>query len=238
MVTLFVTFLAIFIVIGIGLYLSQKPRPDTAESVLPPPPNARGLFSPAAVSLKQEEAERLAITAAEKNEQLIARAQKGDRSALANAHRNGNADLYDRLLSEFVQRADSDPKLLALMSYVTQNNLPVNDQLAQAAVESWKHAPDRAGTAKALHFAALSDNAEIYRTTVETAVRLWREQKLLNLSAAELRALFDGEYWVLSARVRSSGAGFVLKQTLTSARRELEAAPRAHPMKPNFPALM
>jgi hypothetical protein len=110
---------------------------------------------------------------------------------------------------------------------VTQNNLPVNDQLAQAAVESWERSPDRAGTARALHFAALSDNAEIYGTTVETAIRLWREQKLVNLSAAELRALFDGEFWVLSAPVRGSGAGFVLKQTLASARRELEAAPRA-----------
>ena len=227
MVTLLVTALAIFFVIGIGLYLWQKPRPDTSEKVLPPPPNARGLFSPDPSSLKQEEAERLAIIAAEKNEQLIARAQKGDRSALTDASRNGNGDLYDRLLSEFVQRADTDPKLLALMSYVTQNNLPVNDKLAQAAVASWEHSPDRAATAKALHFAALSDSAEIYRTTVETAVRLWREQKLSNLSAAELRALFDGEFWVLSPRVRSSGAGFVLKQTLASARRELEAAPRA-----------
>lgn len=227
MVTLFVTALAIFIVTGIGLYLWQKPRPDTSEKVLPPPPNARGLFSPAPVSVKQEEAEQLAITAAEKNEQLIARAQKGDLSALADARRNGNGDLYDRLLNEFVQRADSDPKLVALMSYVTQNNLPVNDQLAQAVVESWERSPDRAGTATALHLAALTDNAEVYRITVETAVRLWREQKLVNLSAAELRALFDGEFWMLSTRARSSGAGFVLKQTLASARRELEAAPRA-----------
>ena len=227
MVTFLVTALAIFFVIGIGLYLWQKPRPETSEKVLPPPPNARGLFSPDPESLKKEEAERLATIAAENNEQLIARAQKGDRSALADARQNGNGDLYNRLLSEFVQRADSDPQLLALMSYVTQNNLPVNDQLAQAAVESWKHSPDRAGTAKALHFAALSDNAELYRTTVETALRLWRKQKLVNLSAAELRALLDGEFWGLSAGVRSSGAGFVLKQTLAGARRELEAAPRA-----------
>ena len=227
MVTLFVTALAVLIVIGIGLYLWQKPRSDTSEKVLPQPPNARGLFSPTPVSLKREEAEQLALLAAEKNEQLVSRAEKGDRSALADAHREGDSDLYDRLLGELLKRANSDAKLLALMSYVAQNNLPANDQLAQAAVECWRHSPDRAGTAKALHFAALSDNAEIYRTTVETAVRFWREQKLVNLSAAELRAMVDGEFWILSARVRSSGAGFVLKQTLTSARRELEAAPRA-----------
>ena len=38
-----------------------------------------------------------------------------------------------------------------------------------------------------------------------------------DVSAEELRALFDGEFWILSARTRSSGAGFVLKRTLESA---------------------
>ena len=227
MVTLLVTALAIFFVLGIGLYLWQKPRPDTSEKVLPPPPNARGLFSPDPSSLKQEEAEQLAFIAADKNEQLVARAQKGDRSALADARRNDNGDLYDRLLSEFVQRADSDPKLLALMSYVTQHELPVNDSLARAVIDSWKTAPDRNTTAKALHFAALSDNADTYRTAVELAMNLWREGKLSAITTAELKALFEGEFWVLSSGSRSSGAGFSLKQTLADARRELEATTRA-----------
>jgi hypothetical protein len=59
---------------------------------------------------------------------------------------------------------------------------------------------------------------------VEKALGLRREQKLADISPAELRALFDGEFWVLSSRTRSSGAGFVLKRTLKNARRELEAA--------------
>ena len=91
-------------------------------------------------------------------------------------------------------------------------------------IASWQQAPDRSGTAKALHFAALSDEPEIYRVAVENALQLWREGKLADISAVELRALFDGEFWVLSSRSRSSGAGFVLKRTLESARRELEAA--------------
>jgi hypothetical protein len=40
--------------------------------------------------------------------------------------------------------------------------------------------------------------------------------------------LFDGEFWVLSARTRSSGAGFILKRKLASARRELETAMRVN----------
>jgi hypothetical protein len=55
-------------------------------------------------------------------------------------------------------------------------------------------------------------------------LQLWRAAKLGDISPVELRALFDGEFWVLSSRSRSSGAGFVLKRTLDGARRELEAA--------------
>jgi hypothetical protein len=51
---------------------------------------------------------------------------------------------------------------------------------------------------------------------------------LTGVSAAELRALFDGEFWVLSAQTRSSGTGFVLKRTLANARRELETAMRVN----------
>ena len=79
-------------------------------------------------------------------------------------------------------------------------------------------------SAKALHFAALSDDAGLYRQTVEDAIELRREGKLMDVLPAELRALFDGEFWILSSRTRSSGAGFVLKRTLENARRELEAA--------------
>jgi hypothetical protein len=75
-----------------------------------------------------------------------------------------------------------------------------------------------------MHFAALSDDPDIYRTAVENALQMWREAKLGDISAVELRALFEGEFWVLSSRSRSSGAGFVLKRTLDGARRELEAA--------------
>jgi len=62
---------------------------------------------------------------------------------------------------------------------------------------------------------------------VEKALGLWRERKLADISPVELRALFEGEFWGLSSRTRSSGAGFVLKRTLDGARRELEAAATA-----------
>ena len=221
MVTLFITAFAI-ILIGVGLYFWRTSAADNSAYVLPPNPNARGLFDDDA-SRDQAEKERIAIATLERAESLLGRAKNSDRSALDEAYKSLDSNLYDRVLNELVRSAESDAKLLSLMSYVTQNELPVNSALATAVVAAWKKSPDRAGTAKALHFAALSDNAGLYRQTVEDAIELRREGKLMDVLPAELRALFDGEFWILSSRTRSSGAGFVLKRTLESARRELEA---------------
>src|SRR5438132_4071776 len=223
MFSLFITALAVFTLIGIGLYFWQKFAANNPEYTLPSPPVARGLFDDD-TSIAKLEAQRLASAAAERDESLLARAKNGERVALLESYSNGDANLYDRVLVELVRSAASDAKLLSLMSYVTQNELPVNRALATAVIAAWKKSPDRAGTAKALHFAALSDDPELYRQTVEQAIELRREGKLADVLPADLRALFDGEFWILSSRTRSSGAGFVLKRTLESARRELEAA--------------
>lgn len=223
---LFITAAIVFIILGIAIYFRQKPEPNYSERVLPPHPDARGLFSNAA-SIADEETNHSVNAAKEVGPSLIHRAQNGDLSALAEAHDTGDPDLYDRTLTTLVTSADVDSKLLALMTFVSRNKLPVNEALARAVKGSWQRSPDRNGTAKALHFAALSDNADIYRGAVETALKLWREEKFKDISPAELRTLFDGEFWILSSRSRNSGAGFVLKQTLANARRELEAATRA-----------
>ena len=167
---------------------------------------------------------------------LLERARAGDKSALIEAKESADADLYDRLLNEIVEQVDSDAALVSLMSFVAQNELRVNVALAKKAVAAWRKSPSRQGTAKVLHLAALSDDAELYGATVEWALELWREGKLANVSTEELRALFDGEFWILSARTRSSGAGFVLKRTLANARRDLLAAqPAPTQQGPNTP---
>ena len=225
MVTLLFTAVAILVLFGIGIYFWQKPVEGNSANVLPPPPNARGLFD-AESSIEAEDTEHHALMA-QRREALIKEARNGQRAALNEAHVSGDFDLYDRVLSKLVQFSDSDPKLLSLLSYVSQNELPVNRSLVEAVRASWRAAPDRGSTARALHFAALSDDADIYRSAVESALQLWRAARLGDISAIELRALFEGEFWVLSSRSRSSGAGFVLKRTLDGARRELEAAPSA-----------
>src|SRR2546428_4472514 len=224
MFSLFITALATILIVGVGLYFWQKSALDNSERVLPPNADFRGLFGEDSPAIETEK-KRLAAAAREQQESfLIARARDGELSSASDANEIGDRYLYDRVLVELVRSAASDAKLLSLMSYVTQNELPVNRALATAVIAAWKKSPDRAGTAKALHFAALSDDPELYRQTVEQAVELRREGKLADVLPAELRALFDGEFWILSSRTRSSGAGFVLKRTLESARHELEAA--------------
>jgi hypothetical protein len=223
MVILFITALAIILIAGIGIYFLQKSRPKASAHLLPPPPDLHGLFEERAMS--RESQNQLNATAqGEERSRLLKLAKQGERSALDQAHATGEADLYGQVLSELVTQAETESKLLSLASHVARNELPVNAALAKAMIASWKAAPDRNRTAKALHFAALSDDAALYEESIEDALQLWREGKLADVMPAELRSLFEGEFWILSSRSRSSGAGFVLKQTLANARRELEAA--------------
>ena len=90
------------------------------------------------------------------------------------------------------------------------------------AIREFQQTPNRNSTAKLLHAAALSDNAKNYERAIELVLLSWRDGSLADLSAKELQSLFNSEYWVLSSHTRTSGAGFVLKETLSSANHELQ----------------
>ena len=94
--------------------------------------------------------------------------------------------------------------------------------IAREFIETWKAARDRTSTAKMLHLAAEADDAETYNNAAELALNAWQEGELRDVSAAELHNLLNSEYWLLSSQTRSSGAGFILKRTLSRAKRELE----------------
>jgi len=174
--------------------------------------------------MAETQRQQLQIAAAEQAASLLSRAKQGEHDALREAHATNDPDLYNRVLDELVTLSVSDQGLYSLMSFVSQHDLRVNAGLARAVVSAWQQNPDRKSTSKALHFAALSDDADVYREAVEGALQLWRAGKIQNVSALELTALFDGEFWILSAHSRSSGAGFVLKRSLARARRELKSA--------------
>jgi len=219
-------FTAIFIIglLAIPLFFWALRTRGSGENLLPPPEPPRGLFS------DKDGFESAVLPPADPNElenernSLSERAKAGDKTALVEAQALSDRKFYDELLDQLTLNADRGPTLLELASYVTRNELPVNRKLAEALISSWKGSPNRSSTATTLHLTALADDAELYQNTVEATLQFWRQGSLADVSAAELRALFDGEFWILSARSRSSGAGFVLKRSLARARRELKSA--------------
>ena len=96
-------------------------------------------------------------------------------------------------------------------------------QEAIKAIKAFQESPNRTTTTNLLHIAALADDAKNYGRAVELVLSSWRDGSLSDLSARELQPLFNSQYWVLSSRTRTSGAGFVLKETLSRANRELES---------------
>ena len=225
MVTLLITSVFVFGLLAIAVYFWQKAANTSQPNELPLPPQPAGLFSdfkPAELPTPTEDPKKAVIESA----------TKGDKNALAQAHALNDANLYEQVLNLFVAQTDSEPKLLSLVSHVTRNELPVTKALAQKSIDYWKDSPDKHSTAehstakhstaKMLHLAALSDDADTYRQAVEIALKSWRNGKLPDVSAMELQSLINGEFWILSSNTRSSGAGFVLKRTLATAKRELE----------------
>jgi hypothetical protein len=228
MVTFFFTAFVLLAFLLVAVYFRQKssaqPKIEGLQSFrgnLPRPASSR-LFGE---TLAEESPKEISPNeAATQRELLRARASAGDNTAAADALKNFDRTLYGEILGALVIQADSDAKLLAVLSYIIGNELPVTKDLAQATIKEWASSPDRGSTSRTLHITALADDAQLYQSTVEATLNFWRRGLLTDVSAAELRALFDGEFWVLSTPTRNSGAGFMLKRALAKARRELESA--------------
>jgi len=219
MVTFLITTVFLLGLIAIALYFWQKPAKQTRTIELPPPQDTRGLFD------YDQTPGELTEAARRREEDLRAmlreRAIRGDKSALNEAH--GLAQpAYDEVLNTLVTGCESPAQLLALASHVMRDELPVNKNLAGALIDAWRDTADRNSTAKMLHFAALSDDPDVYQTALNAAMKSWRDGALQGVPAAELLAILEGEFWILSSHARRSGAGFVLKRSLAAVRRELQ----------------
>jgi hypothetical protein len=220
MVTFLITSFLILAILVVAVYFWQKPTDVVESPLLPPPLEPRGLFSAEhAFDSKQ-------LASAEKEQRraaVLERINNGEKSALKDAQLENDPAFYNAALDSLTDRATSDPQLLSLISYVARAELPVTAKLARAVFECWRRAPDRSSTAKALHIIALSDDASLYNEAAEAAIEFWHNGQLPDVPPVELKALLEGEFWLLSSQTRSSGPGFLLKRTLARARRELSA---------------
>ncbi|HET8782605.1 MAG TPA: hypothetical protein VFM63_09315 [Pyrinomonadaceae bacterium] len=126
------------------------------------------------------------------------------------------------LFSDFALNEPRPPTLNQLPE--TTHKVDQEDfEEAIAAIRSFQESPDRSSTTRLLHVAASTDDAKTFGRAIELVLMSWRDRSLSDVSAKDLQALFNSEYWVLSSRTRTSGAGFVLKQTLSEANHELES---------------
>ena len=232
MVTILITSFFVLAFLAIAVYYWQKPASSTdGEALLRPP--GRALFidgTPEGLALAAANAEfEASADSATRRRELVERAMAGEKSTLLDARNAGDPETYEEVLNSLVAGAVSDPKVLSLVSYIARNELRVNKNLAEKVIDSYKRSPSRNSTATTLHIAALSDDAVVYQNAAEAALEFWRGGRLSQISAPELHSILDGEFWTLSSSTRSSGAGFLLKRTLASARRELEAAHNINP---------
>ena len=227
MVTLLLTSLFVLILLAIALYFWQKTASPPKSEALPSAPG-RALFNegtPTGMALVAADAEaREAAAAKQLRSQILYRAHVGDKTTLLEARSDGT--VYEDVLNVLTSHAGSRGALLSLASYISRNNLRINNILAEKFIESHSDALGRGTVAEMLHVAALSDDATVFQKALQVALKAWRAGTLPDVSAQELQAILEGEFWILSPATRSSGAGFLLKRELASARRELSAAHR------------
>jgi len=226
MVIFLITSLFVLAFLTVAVYFWQKPADSLPSESLPPAPG-RALFidgvpEDAAGAEESARSEQL-IAAATMRDELLERARSGEKEALVEA-RKVDAKLYQQVLDTLSGSADSAAALLSLVSYLSRHELPVTPMIAERFISTCKDTPSLNVTAKMLHVAALSDDAAVYQNAVERSLEFWRGGNLGQVAPQELRAMLEGEFWILTAPTRSSGAGFILKRTLRNAQRELDAA--------------
>lgn len=156
---------------------------------------------------------------------MLERAAQGDLSSLTNSQQSDDPALYRDVLGALVLRVESLPEEMnALVEFVCANdNLRGSVELSRAygnKLTDWSNA---ASVARGLHLAALSDDAGEFARVLDQLIAAWRARELPTLSAEDLRALVESEFWVMNAEARASGAAFVVKQ-LIAALREASAA--------------
>jgi hypothetical protein len=219
-----------WIVVFSLLYSLWRQRKARRDSVLqpPPPPPDPALFAPDPMEIAELRAEAERNTAAVREADWLYRARAGELDVLREINPRVNRPAYDAALSALVQRIGdaSFADLSVLSGFLIDHNLPASRALMSAVAAHCQTSPDRSSAIMLLHIAARTDSADAFAEAFDLLATAGVERKLPALSSNELMTLAESEFWLLSDTQRNSGAGFLLKQKLAGARRELAAAAR------------
>ncbi|HKC84916.1 MAG TPA: hypothetical protein VKG02_03005 [Blastocatellia bacterium] len=227
--TIFIISILLLAVAVFALRRRKRLTPPKEPDFLSEPRRFDGLFAEQHAEemrlLEQAEAER---SVREERRRLLGRAAEGDKTALDDAHTFGDAEFYREILRTLAAHADGDEEALRSIAerIVDSRALRSSGEFAAMIIERLGAAPDRSSLVRALHLAALSDDAAVFKRAVETASNLLGEGRLPQVSAEDFLAAVEGAYWLIDAEVRSSGSGFLLKRLIADVRRGLAAASR------------
>lgn len=221
--------LLLFAAAAIALRFSKSPKAEPEISPRLPASQFDGLFA----ERHAEETRALAEeNASARNEatrrQLLERAAKGEIKALDEAHAFGDAQFYREVLQAIHTQANGNPKVLQSITkhIVESQKLRSTGELAETMIEMWSKFPGQHSLAEMLYLAALADDTAIFTRATNVALLSWREDQAGKVSAKEFLAMVESAYWLVADEVRTSGAGFLLKQAIVDVRRELAAANR------------
>ncbi len=219
-----IIFLLIIAATSLAIHFSKRLLPErsrTKYNLNAPPPVSLfdGNESPsAAIDSEREEGEK-------QRAETLARAAQGDAQALREAHRTKDRNLYDAALDLLVAHCANDREALRRLAaeIAGSDYLRANRRVAEMLIEDWKNFPDKHSTAEVLHVAARADDAAVYKEAVDVVLQHWRANTSGQASAEGFCELIESQFWVIGAKARASGAGFVLKEKLAEIRRELTA---------------
>ncbi len=82
----------------------------------------------------------------------------------------------------------------------------------------WRVSPDRKRTIELLFLASQSQSAKTFSEISENVIKLWRENRIENLTARDLADLLDSHFRTLPQQERTSGVGFWLKEEIEKLR--------------------
>ena len=87
-------------------------------------------------------------------------------------------------------------------------------------IHTWGENPTKRDAVTMLVLAAETASADIYSSVVQQVVREWRAGRIDGLSSADLAELVESHLWLLPVGEKTSGAGFVIKQEISTLRSE------------------
>ncbi|MFN2595898.1 MAG: hypothetical protein ABR563_01775 [Pyrinomonadaceae bacterium] len=223
----FLITLALLAAIVYTIYRTSRDGEARGYELPPPQPSPHSLFDEA----HAEEARGAAAQEAQKKTDeaargaLLARAAQGDFGALNEAASLRDDAFYGAALAQALKWAGESPeRWQSLVEHLsTGRDLRGSVEVSRRFVGEWERSPDWASTTRALHLAALSDDAAEFSLVAGTAARLLREGRLGAMTGDELFALVESQFWLMSPAARTSGAAFVFKQKLAALRAGLLA---------------